>query len=72
MANTTASWHTLVDRLDNQNPEKIQEWLRHWVFTTDGAALFVEYAHKEAAAEGKKKRAVLLLMTQGKWQRTVH
>jgi hypothetical protein len=75
MADTTTSSHSLVDRLENQSPQKIREWLRQWVFTTEGAALFVEYANKQAAAlpaKETKKRAVLVLITRGKWQTTVH
>jgi hypothetical protein len=72
---TTDPWQVLFKRFDRQKSAALQEWLSRWVFANDGAALIVERANKRTAPatlEEKPEQAVLILLTKGRWQTTLH
>jgi len=72
---TTNPWHVLSKEFNGRQSETLHDWLTHWVFTNDGAALIVERGNNRRAPvslEEKQEQAVLVLMTKGKWQTTLH
>jgi hypothetical protein len=30
-------WHVFLDALKKQSPSTLESWLRHWLFTNEGA-----------------------------------
>jgi hypothetical protein len=73
MAILTIPWDVFLKTINRGKSESVEEWLSRWVFTNDGAALIGECGTaKNESLSKEEKQGVLILVTKGKWQHTLH
>ena len=75
MPTTLIPWRAFFKELQRQNSETLQDWLGHWIFTNNGAAMINKPEKQKAESlslEEKQMRAVLFLLALERGSRTLH
>jgi hypothetical protein len=75
MAIKTISWNLFLEAIDRdrEKSETIRAWLSRWAFANDAAVLIGSCGNNTPETVSlEEQQAVLVLMTKGKWQTTVH
>lgn len=75
MATKLTPWHVFFKSLRRQKAETVQNWLRRWVFTDDGAALIPgrgNHTAKSSSLEEKERITAQLFAVKRKWPETFH
>jgi hypothetical protein len=75
MALKTIPWNLFLEAIDKdrENSETLQAWLNRWLLTNDGAVLIRACGDNTPEPPPlEEQQAVIVLMTKGKWQTTVH